>query len=726
MQKLWVLGVLALMGLAYALGSEGSAGSLESSQEGQRAPRELSITSGQVHLGDQPVEGWPALDLGGLSREWSFQAPAWDGPLTLEIVQQDVHRRWDLRLNGVPVGSLRVATEARSEYLELEAGLLVEGSNTLELALAERPSGPDANMDDVLVGPLTLHLSSFRELFGLRPVTVEVREVGSSRALPARLTLVRSDEPDALDVRIHYGHPTRTSAGASPGDLDDPRGSPSTPTRRSVIYCGPEPLSFEAPMGEYTLYASRGVEWSRARTALTIGPDGAADVCLELERQVDTEGWVACDTHLHTYTFSGHGDASTEERVVTLAAEGIELAIATDHNHQTDYAPTQAALGLNAWFTPVIGNEVTTRNGHFNAFPFEPLETLDTGGRLPDHTLEDWVALVEDIRDAGAQVVILNHPRWPRVDDCPLAFLKYESETGRRARRGAPAFTFDALELVNTTCDTPDPFLLLRDWFGILNGGERVFAVGSSDSHTVGDPVGQGRTYVASASDVAAEIDVEAACAAMRAGRMSTSMGIVATAQARVSGAAEETAWQPMGGLVAPSEQGPVLVRLRVQAPHWVRPREARVYLNGVEAARQAVPAPSPAAAQAATDSYLEFTLPRPWHDAHLICAVVGDEVEEPFWHSLNPYTFAATNPIFIDNGDGRWQSPREVAESVLASLDWAGLTPLDQTDAAVAAQLVALAPENAELAAAVALRHPALADWIASRRVRQESGSGQ
>src|SRR6185503_15507064 len=100
----------------------------------------------------------------------------------------------------------------------------------------------------------------------------------------------------------------------------------------------------------------------------------------------------AADTHIHTLTFSGHGDANVEERMLTLAGEGVELAIATDHNHFTDYRPYQSRLELNSYFTPVIGDEITTTNGHLNAFPF----TLDS--KVPLYKEGDWVKIVADAR----------------------------------------------------------------------------------------------------------------------------------------------------------------------------------------------------------------------------------------------------------------------------------------------------------------------------------------
>jgi hypothetical protein len=51
---------------------------------------------------------------------------------------------------------------------------------------------------------------------------------------------------------------------------------------------------------------------------------------------------------------------------------------------------------------------VTTRAGHFNAFP------IRAGSTVPDHEITDWTRLLTAIRSAtvpGSTIVILNHPR---------------------------------------------------------------------------------------------------------------------------------------------------------------------------------------------------------------------------------------------------------------------------------------------------------------------------
>ena len=47
--------------------------------------------------------------------------------------------------------------------------------------------------------------------------------------------------------------------------------------------------------------------------------------------------------------------------MLTLAGEAIELPIATDHNKHIDYTDLAIELGVRKYFTPVIGNEVTTQ-----------------------------------------------------------------------------------------------------------------------------------------------------------------------------------------------------------------------------------------------------------------------------------------------------------------------------------------------------------------------------
>ena len=79
--------------------------------------------------------------------------------------------------------------------------------------------------------------------------------------------------------------------------------------------------------------------------------------------------------------------------MLTLAGEGVELPISTEHNILVDYSEPARRMKVARFFTPVVGCEVTTDFGHLNAFPIEPASTP------PDYKLRDWPKLMKSIRE---------------------------------------------------------------------------------------------------------------------------------------------------------------------------------------------------------------------------------------------------------------------------------------------------------------------------------------
>ena len=599
------------------------------------------------HLGDDETPEWPEASASpeATRYELEFEAQANSQEFVLILGQRHVNDSWSLVLNGREVAQLERGDALRDVHYRLPPGTLVRGLNLLAVV-------PTTTTDDITVGRVRLVEASFRDFMDLGGVSLTVTDLDSGEPVPARVTVI--DEAGEL-ASLYYAE------------------SPRTAVRDGVLYVGEGRGHLELPRGRYTVYATRGMEWGLGQSQLVVG-EGRAKVALGIRREVDTTGYVAADTHIHTLTHSGHGDSSVEERMITLAGEGVELAIATDHNHNTDYRPSQWATGMGEHFTSVTGNEVSTPNGHFNAFP------LDPDDEVPAHTGSDWIALVDGMRAKGAKVIVLNHPRWPQHDTGPFGVFGLENATGRRAS-GPPAFTFDAMELVNSQTVEPEPMLLFEDWFGLLNRGERVFGAGSSDSHTVGGPVGGGRTYVPSATDDPAAIDVDAACDAMASGRSLVSMGIFVEATA--NGA-------PVGWL-ASAPEGRVRVTMRIKSASWVRPEQARVFANGVEVAARPVPTVTGESTDVTLDVDIDL---EGGHDVWIACVVTGAGIQGPYWPIVNDYTLGATNPVWVDvDGDGVHSTPREVAAGMLAAAIEAG-TELDGPttgDAAVALQFLDL-----------------------------------
>jgi hypothetical protein len=568
------------------------------------APKVVTLDAKLHHLGDSTVKEWVDLtdvEPAGHVLTVNFEAKANATEQVLSFRLRDADTPWVVRLNDKTLVTMGKQKKMRRFHLVLPPKRLIDGANVLTFQPKKKK-----NTDDVIVGDFKLHLGTMSDVMQHGSLTVEVNDA-TGRPLPARVTIVAKD-------------------GSKPALL---KKDPRIAFREGLAYVmGKGTVTL--PAGDYRVYVSRGFEWSIVDKPATVIYKGNTSVAATLQQEVDTTGWIASDTHIHTLTHSGHGDSSVEERIITLAGEGVELAIATDHNHNTDYAPTQKALEMTEWYTPVVGNEVTTPLGHFNAFP------LRAGDPIPGHRGFDWIKLVDGMRTAGAKVVILNHPRWPSIQKGPFGHFGLDRKTGKRAK--GPEFTFDAVEIVNSTTVLEDPHYLLFDWFALLNHGDLITGVGSSDSHTVGDPVGQGRTYLPSKTDDPAKVDVDASCEAFLRGHCSVSMGIMATAT--VNGA-------PMGAVVAAGDS-PQL-KLRVAAPSWVKANTVFVYVNGEEVLKQELADTG----GKPLDVTIDHKLAKPAKDSWVACAVIGDGITNPAWPTMVPYTIAVTNPVYLDvDGD--------------------------------------------------------------------------
>jgi hypothetical protein len=622
------------------------------------------------HLGNDRTPEWteaPA-DPEGQRLDIDFESRTHATDWMLYLRQRSIDNVWRIVVNGKEVARLVPGAELVERWYSLPAGSLRDGTNRVSFV-------PDTPTDDVVIGDVRLVERSAREVFDLQKLSIRVVDASDASPLPARVTLVGQGGTKPL---LLFATPAVTA------------------TRDGVLYLDGE-ATVELPRGTYACFATRGSEWSLASSAVTLGASPAR-LELALRREVDTAGFVACDTHLHTLQFSGHGDASALERQVTLAGEGVELAVATDHNHQTDYGIFQRELGLQRWYTPVVGNEVTTDIGHFNGFPFDPAMP-----RAPFRS-RDIVTIVQGMRELGALAVILNHPRWPSTTDSPFGHHHLDRLTGRF---DPPLeLPVDATEMINSTTEELDALALFRDWFALLNRGVRLFAVGSSDSHTVGEPVGQGRTWIPSSTDDPAAIDVSAACAAIREGRTSIGLGIFATAL--VDG-------RPAMGLTfdRSSDAAPFVFDLRVQAPGWIHPRKVTVFANGRAAATLELERTD----GKALDRTLRVEVPlAARNDAWIVAVVEGEAIDTPAWPSLNKYTLAATNPMFIDRDGNGYTSPGSAASAFAPKA----------TDATVAARFAELdGAHSVQLAAAwlTTLRGQGVERGVALERLKRALG---
>lgn len=595
----------------------------------------------------------------GRSLQITFDAHVNPQPATLFIRQRDVKLKWTVLLNGRKLGALDLMEYPEVATIVVPPGVLRDGVNHLSILSPEMA-------DDIFIDEIALDSRPPAEACGDGMIRVRVSDENSRTASPCRLTI--ADARGAL-----------APLSVQPGQ--------TLAVRPGVVYTGDGVAAIGLPTGDYTLYATRGPEYGVAERKISVHPGSAEDIALEIGREVPTPHLAACDTHIHTFTYSKHGDASTEDRVLTLAGEGIELAIASDHNVYADYSDVARRLKVAEHFTLVLGDEVTTSTGHFIAFPIASAQAP-----LPDAKLTDWPALMESVRSVpGVQVVVLNHPRDVHNAFIPFAPENFDAASGANLR--GPDFTFDAMEVCNSGTLQSDFMRSFRDWFALLNHGCRVTAVGSSDSHDVSRfIVGQGRTYISCDDTHPGRFNIDEACRNLKAGHAYVSLGLLT--RLTVNDRFE-------AGDLATTLGDEIKVEARVLGPAWAQADRVELYANGIKIREQAISTPNAAGEKAR----IEWRIPRPAHDTYLVAIASGPGVTAPYWAIPFPYqptdrirqprVIGANNPVWLDaDGDGKFTSALGYAQSVIdhTSGDPAKLTEtLKDYDAAVAAQVRAL-----------------------------------
>jgi hypothetical protein len=624
----------------------------------------------------------------GTEREWSdfpagplpaeltveFEAEPRDRETTIRLRHRDVKQRWTVELNGKPLGTVPIDENAMVTYWSVPAGTLTAGANRL------RVHGAGQASDDVVIGDVRWMDRPRAEVLSAGRLKVAVFDgaVFNSRAgggaggggLPARVTIVDAD--GAL-----------STVGLESGG--------EVAVRPGIVYTAAGRAEIPVAAGRYTVYAGRGFEYSVDEKTVDVAAGETAEVRLSIRREVDTRGLVACDTHCHTLTHSGHGDATIDERMITLAAEGVELPIATDHNKQVDYEPTARSSGVRRYFTPVVGNEVTTTLGHFNVFP------LDPAAPPPNQKAGDWPEIFAAV-GAGTpgRVVVLNHAR-----DVHNSFRPFDPEhhigvAGERL--DGRTLRANAMEVINSGTTQTDGLRLWLDWFGVVNRGLRITPVGGSDSHDVGRHfIGQGRTYVRCADADPGAIDREAAIGSLVAGHVGVSFGLLADLKVDDAyGAGDLVPAKPDG-------DGRLRVTARVLGPRWTTARRVVLYANGSPIREFEIS--SDDAPRAGVKWERTFTIDRPKHDVFLSLLATGPGVKALYWPIPKPYqpksadwtsyVLGGTGAVYVDaDGDGKFSSAYEYAGRAVeaAGDDLAGLVKrLGDYDDATAVQAASI-----------------------------------
>jgi hypothetical protein len=620
---------------------------------------DLVLTGRMHHLRSGAAREWAEFpaQAEGAELVLAFDAAANRTERTLRLRHRDLKQAWRVQVNGNEVARLPMDEADTVTCWALPPGTLTDGRNELRI------HGSGAASDDVLIGQISVIDRPRADVLAEATVDVAVHEEPGGHAVPSRITV--ADEHGTL---------------VSLGNLTDPTHA----VRPGVVYSRTGAVRLQLPAGRYVIYAGRGFEYSVDRVAVDLARGATASHRLTIRREVDTTGWAAMDTHVHTGTFARHGDATIDERMLTIAGEGLELPVSAEHNMRVDFETKARASDVRQYFTPVLGTEVTTAAlGHFNVFPI-PLDGRDIDQRSPD-----WVQLRESIAAAADRpVIVLNHGRDLHGGFRPLDPARHIGVAGQDLE-GWP-LPANAMEVVNSGAVMSDGLLLPRDWMGLLNRGLMLTPVGSSDSHDVTRYiVGQGRTYVRCDDRHPDTIDLARALDGFRRGQVMVSYGLLTEIDVAAKGPGE---------LVGPRAE--LAVRIRVKGPGWTRARRVALYVNGARFREEAIPNGT----NAGLKWEATWRLPTPSHDVHLVAVATGPGITAPYWPTakpfqptstdFTPYILGMSGAVFVDaDGSGRFESALDYArrEMADASHDRRLVTRLGRYDAAVATQAASL-----------------------------------
>jgi hypothetical protein len=424
---------------------------------------------------------------------------------------------------------------------------------------------------------------------------------------------------------------------------------------KNSVFPGLADLELELPVGTYLVSASRGPEHTLDQTVVEVLADQLTELRFLVERVVDTEGLVAVDAHMHT--LKSDGSVTAEERVMSLVAEGVEVAVATDHFYRLDLAPAVEAVGLKDYLKVIAGSEISIRNPldyeYTLDFTLWPLGPGESGWRAME-TLSDEVAPIFEATRKRYPVALIqiNHPRRGTWDY--LVNYELDPKSAATAREGFWT-GFDLLEVLNgPSLGSSNNSKTVNDWLNLLARGFFFPATASSDAHRIDtDEPGYSRTYAYVTDRDLKKVDIAAVVESLKRGRSFVTNGPIIELTVNDS---------HLPGDTLSTVEGEVEIHIEVRAAPWILVDEVRVIVNR-EIVRVLPVEATPGSVQRLIGD-VRFELS---NDAFIVVEVVGKGslypvVQVRSWSGLaadavTPY--ALTNPVFIDvDGNGRFDSP--------------------------------------------------------------------
>ncbi|MEV4390675.1 CehA/McbA family metallohydrolase [Nonomuraea sp. NPDC049607] len=210
-------------------------------------------------------------------------------------------------------------------------------------------------------------------------------------------------------------------------------------------------------------------------------------------------GWYRGDCHVHSVLSNG-GELTPEQLAAGARAAGLDFIATTEHNTAAAHGAWGSLVGDD--LLVIIGQETTSRTGHWLALGIDPGQVVDWRYGVRDDVIGKHL---NRVHEAGG-LCVAAHPHAPY----PSGAFMYPFEG------------FDVVEVWNGLWSSDEPWqadnaAALAEWgrglaVDIRRGRWRP-AMGNSDAHLEGQ-IGRPHTVV-----LAEELSADAVLAGIRAGR---------------------------------------------------------------------------------------------------------------------------------------------------------------------------------------------------------------
>lgn len=403
--------------------------------------------------------------------------------------------------------------------------------------------------------------------------------------------------------------------------------------------------------GDYEVSVTRGFEYGTFQGQLTVTAGAEAALAVTLGHLIDTTGWVSTDAHEHAGP-SPDNKISIPDRIRSAAAEGVDVAVSTDHEYVSSWQWAIDETGLGDWIATVVGQEVTAPlPEHTNIYGgVVPRFDLDARGGMVAWFGKDLAEIYALERTRGAQINQLNHPRHY------IELIGYDPTTGKLGltdptvlgfEEGAALWDwdFDAIELQNGPAEVfgnggPAMF---DYWMSFHNLGHRVTAMGNSDAHD-DEIVGTPRDFYPASSEDPWQFQEDELVQAVKEGRVVVSTG--AFAKVTINGAG-------IGDTVTDTD-GAADLAVHIEAIPEIEVTHFKVYANCDAVLTVATSDP---AAVVKYDGVVKVPAAK---DVHVVVVGFG---KSPLPRGMSQFNERVprfvTNPIFVDrDGNGVFDPP--------------------------------------------------------------------